>query len=176
MTTPVLTVEIADMLRPFFPALVRLPKQWSLLYSLDQHGISLNTLYTRCQDFKGSALVVVRDSGDRVFGAWMGEGIHPSKGAYYGSGESFLWQSVGKDRVRVFKWTGKNDYVALCEPDYISFGGGDGRSGLWLDDTLIDGSSARCLTFDNEPLCSAGPRRGEAVTFECVGLEVWGIG
>ena len=52
----------------------------------------------------------------------------------------------------------------------------DGRSGLWLDDTLIDGSSARCLTFDNEPLCSAGPRRGEAVTFECVGLEVWGIG
>ena len=31
---------------------------------------------------------------------------------------------VGKDRVRVFKWTGRNDYVALCEPDYISFGGG----------------------------------------------------
>ena len=54
----------------------------------------------------------------------MGEGIHPSKGAYYGSGESFLWQMVASDRVRVFKWTGKNDYVALCEPDYISFGGG----------------------------------------------------
>ncbi len=36
----------------------------------------------------------------------------------------FLWQKVGPDRVRVFKWTGKNDYVALCEPDYISFGGG----------------------------------------------------
>ncbi len=26
--------------------------------------------------------------------------------------------------MSVFKWTGKNDYVALCEPDYISFGGG----------------------------------------------------
>ena len=37
----------------------------------------------------------------------------------------FLWQQrVGADGVRVFKWTGKNDYVALCEPDYISFGGG----------------------------------------------------
>ena len=111
-------------LRPFLPALARLPKQWTLLYSLDQHGISLNTLYARCQDFKGSALFVVRDSGERVFGAWMGEGIHMSKGGYYGSGESFLWQMVGKDRVRVFKWTGRNDYVALCEPDYISFGGG----------------------------------------------------
>ncbi|PIL26353.1 hypothetical protein GSI_12109 [Ganoderma sinense ZZ0214-1] len=176
MTGVVLTVEIADMLRPFLPALARLPKQWTLLYSLDQHGISLNTLYTRCQDFKGSALFVVRDSGERVFGAWMGEGIHPSKGGYYGSGESFLWQMVGKDRLRVFKWTGRNDYVALCELDYISFGGGDGRYGLWLDESLIDGSSARCLTFDNEPLCSAGPRKGDTVAFECVGLEVWGIG
>ena len=52
----------------------------------------------------------------------------------------------------------------------------DGRYGLWLDESLIDGSSARCLTFDNEPLCSPGPRKGDAVTFECVGLEVWGIG
>ncbi|KAI8992720.1 TLD-domain-containing protein [Trametes punicea] len=176
VSTPVLTVQIADMLRPFFPALARLPRSWTLLYSLDQHGISLNTLYARCQDFKGSALLIVRDSNNAIFGAWMGEGIHPSKGAYYGSGESFLWQLVAKDRVRVFKWTGKNDYVALCEPDYISFGGGDGHYGLWLDETLSDGSSARCPTFDNEPLCSPGPRQGETVTFECVGLEVWGIG
>ncbi|KAH9900705.1 TLD-domain-containing protein [Cubamyces lactineus] len=176
MTTPILTVEIADMLRPFFPALARLPRSWTLLYSLDQHGISLNTLYARCQDFKGSALLIVRDANNAVFGAWMGEGIHPSKGAYYGTGESFLWQLVAKDRVRVYKWTGKNDYVALCESDYISFGGGDGHYGLWLDETLSDGSSARCPTFDNEPLCSPGPRQGETVTFECVGLEVWGIG
>lgn len=24
----------------------------------------------------------------------------------------------------VYKWTGKNDYVALCEPDFLSLGGG----------------------------------------------------
>ena len=75
----------------------------------------------------------------------MGEGIHSSKDAYYDTGESsvfflavffwmtepdidtlnrFLWQLVGKGRVRVFKWTDKNDYVALCESDYISFGRG----------------------------------------------------
>lgn len=36
---------------------------------------------------------------------------------------SFLWKAHGED-VRVFKWTGKNDYVALCEPESISFGGG----------------------------------------------------
>jgi len=99
----------------------------------------------------------------------------------------------------VYKWTGKNDYVALCEPEYLSFGGGcvhfllfiyflrltlelyiipnrDGRYGLYLDDTLLDGSSARCPTFENEPLCSPGTRKGGNVTFECVGLEVWAVG
>jgi hypothetical protein len=36
---------------------------------------------------------------------------------------SFLWKYVN-DHLDVFKWTGKNDYVALCEPEFISFGGG----------------------------------------------------
>ncbi|CCM04159.1 uncharacterized protein FIBRA_06321 [Fibroporia radiculosa] len=168
VTTPVLNAELADALRPHFPALSRLPRSWSLLYSLDQHGISLNTLYTRCQSHMGGALVVMRDSSEAIFGAWMGEGIRPSKGSYYGSGESFLWKLIpGKSdkQLRVFKWTGKNDYVALCEPEYISFGGGDGHYGLYLDDSLIDGSSAWCPTYDNEPLCSSGPRQGENLPF-----------
>lgn len=40
---------------------------------------------------------------------------------------SFLWRSEKHGEevcVEVFKWTGKNDYVALCEPGFISFGGG----------------------------------------------------
>ncbi|OCH86253.1 TLD-domain-containing protein [Obba rivulosa] len=176
VTVPVLTEELADMLRPHFPALARLPRAWSLLYSLDQHGISLNTLYARCQAHTGGALVVMRDSGDAVFGVWLGEGMHQSKGAYYGSGTSFLWRLLSDRRLRIYKWTGKNDYVALCETEYLSFGGGDGHYGLYLDSSLMDGSSAYCPTFDNEPLCSAGPRQGENVTFECVGLEVWGVG
>jgi len=105
----------------------------------------------------------------------MGEGLKLSKGSYYGSGESFLWKYVD-GTLKVFKWTGKNDYVALCESEYLSFGGGDGHYGLYLDDTLLDGSSARCPTFDNEPLCSLGANKGETVSFECVGLEVWGVG
>jgi TLD len=105
----------------------------------------------------------------------------------------------------VFKWTGKNDYVALCEPESISFGGGcvlplsltpilfwyltwyfvlrDGHYGLYLDETLYEGSSARCPTFNNDPLCTSdsspskdGSSDGGTATFECVGLEVWGVG
>ncbi|KAI0309573.1 TLD-domain-containing protein [Amylostereum chailletii] len=178
-TSAVLDVGLADLIRPHLPALARLPKTWTLLYSLDQHGISLHTLYERCgAHIGGGALVVVRDAADAVFGAWMGEGVRREKGGYYGSGESFLWKMQADGGLKVFKWTGKNEYVALCEPDYISFGGGDGTYGLYLDDTLYDGSSARCPTFDNEPLCAPGPKKAGTgtVAFECVGLEVWGVG
>ena len=54
--------------------------------------------------------------------------MHLSHGSYYGGGDSFLWK-VDKDAsdgsgVNVFKWTGRNDYVALCDLDGFSFGGG----------------------------------------------------
>jgi hypothetical protein len=110
---------------------------------LDQHGISLNTLYNRCEAHaeaqaklgmtrgvgglgigRPGMLLVIKDSGDAVFGVWMGEGIKQSKGkGYYGSGDSFMWRYVS-GQLSTFRWTGKNKYVALCEPDYISFGGG----------------------------------------------------
>jgi hypothetical protein len=67
----------------------------------------------------------------------------------------------------------------ILSGSYITFyiNNRDGRYGLYLDDTLLDGSSARCPTFDNEPLCSSsGAKKGGNVTFECVGLEVWAVG
>lgn len=53
----------------------------------------------------------------------------------------------------------------------------DGSYGLYLDDTLFQGTSARSITFANEILCSdTGPRlAGGAVGFECVGVEVWSV-
>ncbi|EPS94803.1 hypothetical protein FOMPIDRAFT_1133631 [Fomitopsis schrenkii] len=118
MTAPVLTVELADILRPHFPALARLPRAWTLLYSLDQHGISLNTLYRRCEAHTGGALVVLRDAGDAVFGVWMGQGIHLSKGAYYGSGESCV-SSVLVPRARVVDGFVRDDadVQVLVAPD-----------------------------------------------------------
>ena len=50
-----------------------------------------------------------------------------------GEWNSFMWryaaakQDAGSEKEKqfhVYRWTGKNKYVALCEPDYISFGGG----------------------------------------------------
>lgn len=195
-TTVVLNEPIANLIRPHLPALTRLPRTWTLLYSLDQHGISLNTLYSRCEPKLPStpgatkgALVVIKDARDAIFGVWMGDGLWLERGGYYGSGESFLWRyqrpsnkedGLEEGTLDVHKWTGRNDYVALCEPGFISFGGGDGHYGLYLDASLLDGSSAPCPTFDNPVLCSrvdvgsVGVKKD--VSFECVGLEVWGVG
>ncbi|KAF8549618.1 TLD-domain-containing protein [Imleria badia] len=187
-TVGVLTEEMVGLIRPHLPALTKLPRHWTLLYSLDQHGISLNTLYARCEPRVPSrahpnppkgGLVVVRDADEAVFGAWVSEGVRVEKGGYYGSGEACV---VG-GRLDVYNWTGANAYVALCEPGFISFGGGDGHYGLYLDASLLDGSSASCPTFENPPLCGRerdreqkGGRGKREVSFECVGLEVWGIG
>ncbi|KAI0248033.1 TLD-domain-containing protein [Lactifluus subvellereus] len=174
-TRAVLSTTLADALRSHLPIRARLPRSWTLLFSLDQHGISLHTLYARCSAHTGGALLVVSDADGGCFGSWVADGICEGHGSYTGSGESFLWKAHG-DGVEVFKWTGQNDYVALCEPESISFGGGDGQYGLYLDETLYEGSSARCPTFNNDPLCTPDPSRGGTATFECVALEVWGVG
>ncbi|KAJ1311147.1 hypothetical protein OPQ81_009648 [Rhizoctonia solani] len=176
MTTPILSVETAEKLRPYLPALRRLAPKWSLLYSLDQHGISLATFYARCeQPATGGCLIAIRDSEGATFGVWCGDGVRKHDG-YAGTGESFLWtQRQDGGPVKVFKWTGKNDYVRLCESDFISFGGGNGKFGLYLDSAFLDGESAPCPTFDNEPLCSGGASSMGTVKYECVGVEAWSI-
>lgn len=95
--------------------------------------------------------MAIQDAHDAVFGAWLSEGIKLEKGGYYGSGESsvslscfleavvrvlnptrdrFLWRyhpprdGERQGRLDMYKWTGRNEYVALCEPGFISFGGG----------------------------------------------------
>ncbi|KAG8937021.1 oxidation resistance protein 1 [Tulasnella sp. 418] len=197
----VLSNAVADQLRPHLPALARLAKTWTLLYSTDQHGISISTFYSNVEKAygKGSCLLAVRaadnegpwgdeplkDASIPCFGVWIGDGIKHNEGSYYGSGESFLWKATHKRpaniestplEVQVFKWTGKNDYVALCESQFISFGGGDGKYGLYIDSLFLDGSSERCDTFENEALCSGheDAKTGSSrKKFECVAVEVW---
>jgi len=105
-TRVVLGATLADTLRSHLPPRARLPRSWKLLFSIDQYGASLKTLYARCRTHDGGALLVVRDADDGYFGAWIADGIHEGHGSYTGSGESFLWKIHGDD-VRVFNWTGK---------------------------------------------------------------------
>lgn len=212
-TEGVLSTRVADLIRAHLPPLSRLPKSWSLLYSLDQDGISLNTLYNNCEAplrnrkmngpyiGQSGVILAVRDSESdsvlenpekgSVFGAFVAEGLGKKSKGFFGGGDSFLWK-YSKGQLEVFKATGRNTYFVICESDYMGFGGGSTSYGLYLDSGLLEGSSAPCPTFGNKILCPTPPGVsskghtagtataslvfGKEVKFDCVGLEVWGIG
>lgn len=166
-----LTAEMAELVREHLPARLRLAEQWRLLYSIEQHGTSLSTLYHAVAG-KWALVIVVKDTAGGVFGAFVPQELKPHVG-YYGNGECFLWMIISSEGrttgLRLYPWTGKNDYFMISEADYFGIGGGNGKFGLYLDSSFIKGSTAPCPTFDNEALTGNGEQ------FECAEFEVWGI-
>jgi TLD len=73
-------------------------------------------------------------------------------------------------RFKAFPYSGVNDYLLYCEAGYLSVGGGDGKYGLWLDNSLEKGVSSHCMTFGNECLSDEGEK------FEVLGVEIWHVG
>ncbi|KAI7828775.1 TLD-domain-containing protein [Gamsiella multidivaricata] len=152
-TDPVLDLEAAHLIRLELPRKLRNATKWNLVYSSDQHGISMTTLYHRCKG-KGPMILAIKDTMDCVFGAFVNQELAPHL-SYYGTGEWYVRLNKGQKAVQFWKWTGKNDYMILSEPGFIGFGGGDGKFGLWIHSDLEIGHSSRCATFDNEPLATA---------------------
>ncbi|CAG8492392.1 5012_t:CDS:2 [Paraglomus brasilianum] len=169
-TEPVLDENVAEQIRQQLPRISRLAPTWNLLYSLDQDGSSMATLYRKVKD-KGPLILAIKDEGDQVFGAFVTDPFKP-RTSFYGTGECFLWKCIYVDKetptVRFYLWSGKNEYLIFSSIDYLAIGGGDGRTGLWIDSGLERGTSAACETFDNEVLSST-PQ------FDCLGLEIWGF-
>ncbi|KAB5542617.1 oxidation resistance protein 1 [Coniochaeta sp. 2T2.1] len=212
-----LTPAIAEEIRNMVPARLGIGDEWNLVYSLDQDGASLATLYEKCSRYQGRRVgfvLVVKDHEGGIFGAYLSDFPHPSP-KYFGTGECFLWRaslmaslppppsadttnmartttiqaapsppsvpdhsnqppeppaSPQSIRFKAFPYSGVNEYYMMCEPHYLSVGAGDGRYGLWLDDSLERGHSSTCLTFGNERLSDEGEK------FGVLGVEVWVIG
>ncbi|KAH0542096.1 hypothetical protein FGG08_003476 [Glutinoglossum americanum] len=90
-----LSRALAEEIRLLIPARLQLVEDWDLAYSLEQDGISLATLYKKCEHLSGGKegfVLVVRDGSGGVFGAFLTN--PPSPGPhYYGTGECFLWKA-----------------------------------------------------------------------------------
>ncbi|KAI9482686.1 MAG: TLD-domain-containing protein [Benjaminiella poitrasii] len=176
-TEPVMTEAIAELIRPYIPKRYRIAQKWGLIYSLDQHGISLSTLYTLMKRYDGPCIMILKDADKQIFGAYLSNSL-ALQNYYYGTGECFLWKLTtchqqNKERetmpkIKVFPWTGKNDYMILSDSEFIAIGGGDGTFGLWLNSELEKGYSNTCPTYNNEIL-SIKPE------FQCLELEAWGL-
>ena len=90
----VMSEKLAEEIRLMMPGRLQLQDHWDLVYSLEQHGVSLATLYARCKAFNSPQtgyVVIVRDWKDNVFGAFLTEYPHVHA-HYYGTGECFLFK------------------------------------------------------------------------------------
>jgi len=183
----ILDTITAEKLRFHLPRRYRDHPTWELIYSLSDHGYSFLTVYDKIAD-KGPLLLVIKDTQDQVFGAYLSESVRVSN-RFYGSGECFLWRKGDNQRpFKVYEWSGLNELNMLTSRDTIAFGGGkQGRFGLSLDQDMEGGTTAYCDTFRNDPLTISSkvdrfkpqtlPTYYETpnITFECVNIEFWKI-
>lgn len=184
--------DMVPELRTLMPGRIKLYTSWTLLYSLEQNGASLNTLYRCCkteyENFKlksagfarNGYLLMIQDMKDSVFGLFTNEPFHPlSNHKFYGNGESFLWRiedsvvNNGSYTFEGFPFQNENFYIVYSTNNLLQIGAGgskNGGAGIWIDDMLYKGGSNFCTTFNN-PVLS---KQGEIFTIKA--LEVWRIG
>ncbi|KAF1950275.1 TLD-domain-containing protein [Byssothecium circinans] len=90
-----LSKALAEEIRLLVPPRLQLVDDWSLVYSLEQNGVSLATLYQKAEEFtgkRGGFVLVVRDAGGGIFGAYLSDAPKPSS-HFFGNGECFLWRA-----------------------------------------------------------------------------------
>ncbi|CDO94978.1 unnamed protein product [Kluyveromyces dobzhanskii CBS 2104] len=186
--------EMCDELRQLMPTRIQLYTEWTLLYSLEQHGASLHSLYDNLKyDTNDNArvgyILVVKDRKGGIFGGYVNEIFHPTDSRrYYGNGECFLWKlekvpdlqlrdsthqcknDIHNWQFRGFPYTGMNEFSIYCTSKFLSMGAGNGHYGLWIDDGLIKGVTSPSMTFGNDVLSREGSK------FHIVGLELWRVG
>ncbi|KII66368.1 Oxidation resistance protein 1 [Thelohanellus kitauei] len=141
-----------------------------LVYSTLNHGSSLQTLYRFSSQLTSSKisppmfLVAIKDFDSTIFGAVISDSPYPSN-RYYGNGESFVY-CFKDDELKVYKWSGKNEYFQMGTSNSFSIGCDQGHCAIWLDGDLLHGHSQPCNTFDS-------PQLTKQVDFKCKVVELW---
>jgi hypothetical protein len=174
--------SIAMMALP--PALLYFSK-WKRLYSLERDGDSFMGSFLRKVEGQAKTLLIIETTKGHKFGGYaecpwesQGGGIG---GVFYGTSQSCLFSFRKKqptptdgtdEELLVYKWSGANRYIQLIDVynKLIAFGGGgkEAEFGLCIQDDFRKGSTGRCATFGNDPLC-------EDTQFDIMNVEFWGF-
>ncbi|KAH0548658.1 hypothetical protein GP486_007799 [Trichoglossum hirsutum] len=121
-----LSRALAEEIRLLIPPRLQLAEDWSLVYSLEQNGTSLATMYKNCEGLvgsKGGFVLVVRDSSGGVFGSFLTNAPSPSP-HYYGTGECFLWKASIVSPLANLPLPPSSDTTNLTRSTTISNGNG----------------------------------------------------
>lgn len=95
-----LSPKLGEEIRQHIPSLLQINHTWHLLYSVEQSGTSLHTLYANCEPKYGENMnrrkgyiLVVQDTHKNIFGAYLNDHLRCLDGKYYyGNGDCFLWK------------------------------------------------------------------------------------
>ncbi|XP_057861091.1 uncharacterized protein LOC131069594 isoform X2 [Cryptomeria japonica] len=165
-TSFLLSENLCNFLYPELPTLVQ-GLSWVLLYSTRRHGFSLRTLYRRSTFCPGPCLLVARDAEGTILGGLLEAPLQPStRKRYQGTNNTFVFTNVS-GKPDIFRPTGANRYFILCMNDSLAIGGG-GHFALYLDEDLLNGSSATSETFGNSCLA-------QTEDFVVTDVELWGF-
>lgn len=149
------------------PGLYKIAR-WNLLYRMSEHGVSMNTFYSRLGSCPAS-IVIMEDENKHKFGAMVHD-CWDRDNSFYGTSETFVFTFRDGNSVQFWEATGKNDMYQFSDSKCIGFGGGSdaGRFALYLGDNMYRGNSSSTECFNNEIL-SSKPE------FLCMEMEVWGF-
>ena len=102
-TIPIIDNKIAEQIRTRIPHLYKEAIKWKLLYSIDQHGLSLNTLYSNIKH-AGPCVMAITTENDEVFGAFTSEPFDPDiSKSYYGSGLRLVVKKIIINKIKYIK-------------------------------------------------------------------------
>ena len=163
--------------------------QWKRLYSLQRDGDSFEGSFLKKVAGQRRTLLVIKTTRGEILGGytecpWESQ---PCGSVFYGSGHPFLFgikdNHIGvmdndennkgvADELKVYKWTGSNHYMQMCDVHSkkiaLGGGGGAGMFGLCIEDDFANGSTGACETYGNEPLCQED-------CFQIMDVECWGF-
>ncbi|XP_055335073.1 GTPase-activating protein skywalker-like [Paramacrobiotus metropolitanus] len=154
--------------------------QPTLLYTSEEHGVSLVTFFQQCGNNEPTLLIVKTKTGD-VFGAfcshsWENRHLGGKNLSYFGTGESFLFALFPEQKI--YQWVGLGKEVTpspssclfmAADSNCLIIGGGGGF-GIRFDSTLAMGRTETCTTFASPPLSDA-----PSGDFQCTVVEVFGF-
>lgn len=124
--------------------------KWNLRYSTRINGTSLKTLIRNCEPSESPNLIVIKTCCNSIIGALASHSIRVSE-HFFGSGQSFLFrfQDSGSSELEQFKWSGLNSFFIRCDRETLVFGSSEGSYGIWIEGTLLRGTSRKSETFNN---------------------------
>lgn len=197
-----LTTRMCDEIRMLMPARIQLYNEWTLLYSLEQHGASLHSLYSNVTPGDDDVnrrigyVIIIKDRHDGIFGAYSNEPWLPHEHKrYYGNGECFLWKLEKVPDVKIGNNTGiseKEKEEVDNDEEKWQFVGypytGVNEFAIYCTSEFLsmgagdghyglwcDGSLLRGVSYACQTYGNE-PLSKEGEKFHIMGLEVWRVG